>query len=65
MNNPTDFTVDLKDLLTMRELIEVCATRGVIHPKSFASIGTLWLKLDTIITNVNSTTPQTNPGLPQ
>jgi hypothetical protein len=45
----TEIAIELKDILTMRELIELCATRGLLHPKSFVTLGTLWSKLDSIV----------------
>lgn len=59
MNNdiPTEIptTIDLKDIVTVKELIEICASRGIIHPKSFPTLGALWNKFDTIISKMNIT----------
>jgi len=45
----TPVTINLTDISIMKELVEICATKGIIHPKSFVSIGTLWEKLETIL----------------
>ena len=49
----TTIVIDLQDIAILRELIEVSATRGIIHPRTFITLGNVYAKLDKII-QVNS-----------
>lgn len=45
----TPVTINLTDISVLKELVEICAAKGIIHPKSFTSVGIVWEKLEAIL----------------